>query len=74
MCNINLYKFTQILKVVIKKNNISCIYNGIANILYILYIQIRKKITINPTIFKKFSSWKSLLHQYLRIILNKYTI
>lgn len=74
MCNINLYKFTQILKVVIKKNNISCIYNGIANILYILYIQIRKKITINLTIFKKFSSWKSLLHQYLRIILNKYTI
>lgn len=72
MCNINLYKFTQILKIVIKKNNISCIYNGIANILYILYIQIRKKITINPTIFKKFSSWKSLLH--LRIILNKYTI
>lgn len=74
MCNINLYKFTQILKIVIKKNNISCIYNGIANILYILYIQIRKKITINPTIFKKFSSWKSLFHQYLRIILNKYTI
>lgn len=41
MCNINLYKFTQILRIVIKKNNVSCIYNGIANI-YIIYTNAQK--------------------------------